>query len=252
MTESTALPADPLQQVRIVLIHSTHPGNIGAAARAMANMELGQLVLVKPRKYPHPEANDRAKGGLGVLANAQVVETLDEAIGDCKVVVGTSARARRVPSPVVNARQAAETLISGIGQGLAPVAVLFGREDRGLTNEELERCQWQLTITSSDEYSSLNLAMAVQLIGYELLMAAQAGLDDTADDETEWPSQADLQHWQQHLDQVLQGLDFYDEQNPGQVPLRMRKLFARLHPNRHELGMLRGFLSAIERYSRPE
>lgn len=250
MTAPVAEHATPLQCVRIVLIHTTHPGNIGATARAMANMGLEQLVLVCPKRFPDPEASFRAKGGLDILERVTLVETLGEAIDDCKVVVGTSARTRRVSSPVFNARKGAETLVSGIAEGLAPVAILFGREDRGLTNSELKRCQWQLSISSSDDYSSLNLAMAVQLVGYELLMAAQQGSAD-AGDNTEWPDQESLEHMHQHLQQVLDGLDFYDLKHPGQVPLRMRKLFARLHPDKLELGMLRGFLSAIERYNKP-
>ncbi|MBF2754390.1 MAG: RNA methyltransferase [Gammaproteobacteria bacterium AqS3] len=235
-----------LDQIRIVLVHTTHPGNIGAAARAMVNMGLGRLVLVAPKRFPDPEAGHRAKGGLSVLENARVVDTLDEAIADCTLVVGTSARTRKVDWPCLDARDSAVEMITAAAAGRTPAAVLFGREDRGLLNSELQRCHWQLNIPSNEDYSSLNLAMAVQLVAYEILCSARAQQGEMAEDTREWPSSAELEYMHEHLRQVLLDVEFYDPDNPGLVPVRVRKLFTQLSPDAHELGMLRGFLSAIQ------
>ena len=153
-----------LDNVRIVLVNTSHPGNIGAVARAMKNMCLSQLYLVAPRKFPHDEATWRAASAGDILDNAVVCETLDEAIADCHLVVGTSARERTVPWPLLNPRHCMEEVYREAGAGHR-VALMFGREDRGLTNEELQRCNLHVHIPSNPEYSSLNLGMAVVYLG---------------------------------------------------------------------------------------
>ena len=155
--------------IRIVLVNTSHPGNIGGAARALKNMGLSRLYLVAPKEFPADKAVWRAAGAQDVLENAVVVDTLDEAIGDCGLVVGTSARGRRIPWPIVNPRECGERTWSEAKQH--EVAVIFGREDRGLTNDELHKCNYHVHIPSNEEYSSLNLAAAVQVVAYEIRMA---------------------------------------------------------------------------------
>ena len=157
-----------LDNIRIVLVNTSHPGNIGGVARAMKNMGLSRLYLVAPRQYPDEQADWRAVSAIDVLESAVVTETLEEAIGDCQFVVGTSARNRRIPWPLQDPRQCAGRIAKASAQ--QQVAVLFGREDRGLTNDELKLCNLHLNIPTSEAYSSLNLAMAVQILTYELLI----------------------------------------------------------------------------------
>lgn len=169
---------NPLANVRVVLVHTTHPGNIGSVARAIKNMGMSQLYLVKPKNFPHERAGWRAASAGDILENAVVVETLDEAIADCGLVVGSSARGRKIPWPMVDPRSAAQRMLPELDQH--PVAMVFGREDRGLTNEELQRCNLHVNIPASEDYSSLNLGMAVQVVTYELRMAylARKGLEE--------------------------------------------------------------------------
>ena len=161
--------APVLDNIRIVLVHTTHPGNIGAVARAMKNMRLRKLDLVAPKQFPHAEATARASGADDLLAQARVHEDLDAALVDCRLVVGASARTRSVEWPVLDPRRCAAELSRAAADG--PVAVLFGRESSGLTNEELDRCRYLVQIPANPEYASLNLAMAVQILAYELMMA---------------------------------------------------------------------------------
>ena len=171
-----------LDNIRIVLVNTSHPGNIGGVARAMKNMGLSRLYLVQPRAFPHKEAEWRAASALDLLEQAVVTQTLDEAIGDCQFVVGTSARERRIPWPLLDPRMCAKRAAQ-----ISPreqVAVLFGREDRGLTNDELKVCNLHLNIPTSEDYSSLNLAMAVQIVCYEFrMLLAQGDLPATEDEQ---------------------------------------------------------------------
>ncbi|MFO8142096.1 MAG: TrmJ/YjtD family RNA methyltransferase, partial [Marinobacter sp.] len=176
-------PALPLEgtdtfndQIRIVLVETSHSGNIGAVARAMKNMGLGNLWLVNPASFPDETSYARAAGASDVLDRAQVVNSLDEALADCILVMGTSARGRKVPWPVVAPPQAAVTASEASQQG--PVAMVFGRENHGLSNEELQRCHYHIHIPSNPDYSSLNLSMAVQVISYELRMHFLRGLEE--------------------------------------------------------------------------
>ena len=159
-----------LQNIRVVLVNTSHPGNIGGVARAMKNMGLTRLVLVEPRVFPHHEADARASGANDLLENAQVVATLEDALVGCNLVLGTSARDRRIPWPLLDPRECGQKVVEEAGQG-AEIALVFGREDSGLTNDELQRCHFHVHIPSDPEFSSLNLGAAVQVLSYEIRMA---------------------------------------------------------------------------------
>ena len=164
--------AERQTKIRIVLVNTSHPGNIGGAARAMKNMGLAELYLVEPREYPAPRAVWRAAGASDVLANAKIVGSVDEAIKDCGLVIGTSARERRIPWPLINPRECGEKIWQEAKSH--QVALLFGREDRGLTNSELQKCHYHMHIPSNPDYSSLNIAASVQVLCYEIRMASLA------------------------------------------------------------------------------
>ena len=162
---------DRFQNIRVVLINTSHPGNIGAAARAMKTMCLKNLVLVDPKQFPHADASARASGADDILATAKVCSSLDEAIGDCSLVLGASARVRRLSWPMLDPRECAHVVMEATLEN--KIAILFGREHSGLTNEELSRCHYLVNIPSNSEYGSLNLAAAVQIISYELMCSSQ-------------------------------------------------------------------------------
>ncbi len=231
---------------RIVLVGTTHPGNIGAVARAMKNMALDCLCLVAPRHFPHAEATARASGADDLLANARVCATLDEAVADCALVIGASARPRAIACPRLTPRECAER-IAAAPPGVQ-AAVVFGREHSGLTNEELDRCQYQLHIPSNPAFPSLNLAAAAQIVAYELyaLRADPAAPVEAAGDQP--VSLEELERFYAHLEAVLVELDFLDPANPRHLMRRLRRLYNRLHPDRNEINILRGMLKAIEDY----
>lgn len=236
--------------IRIVLVNTTHPGNIGGVARAMKNMGISDLCLVKPRLFPHPEADARASGATDILEQARVVATLDEALADCGLVFGTSARERHIPWPLVNPRELAA--IAAPLEGKTRVAILFGREDRGLTNEELQRCHHHVHIPAVEHFSSLNIAAAVQVITYELRMAQVAAEQAKrpqwgTDWDIEFASQRELELMFEHLERTLVDIEFLDPDNPSQLMPRLRRLFQRAVPDRVEVNVLRGILTAIER-----
>lgn len=248
-----------LNSIRIVMIETTHPGNIGSAARAMKTMGLSDLRLVRPKAFPNVQATALASGAGDVLANAQVCDSLDEAIADAELVVATSARARRIPWPCISAYDLSKAVQKEPLE--RPIAILFGREDRGLTNDELQRCNLHVTIPSNEEYGVLNAAAAVQVICYELRMAAigeQLELGDTLSHrfaqplpELPWDqpaaTQQEQQHLQEHLERIMVKSGFLDPANPGQSVTRMRRLFRRARPDKLEASILRGLLAAIER-----
>lgn len=244
-----------LGDIRFVLVDTSHPGNIGASARALVTMGFDGLHLVKPYRYPAREAVFRAAGGAGALERAPVHAELAPAIDDCVLVCGLSARSRRVDHPVLTLRDAAPVVLDAAQQG--PVALLFGREARGLTNAELERCHYRIEIPGNPAYPILNLAMAVQLTAWELRQAAghageHAGESVIDPRQQAWDqppaSSADVEYLLDHLHRVLVGIDFIDADNPGQVPNRLRRLFQRLRLDRTEVGMLRGILTQIEQW----
>ncbi|MBJ7552837.1 RNA methyltransferase [Marinomonas spartinae] len=233
-------------KVRIVLVNTSHPGNIGGTARAMKNMGLADLYLVAPKHFPSDEAISRASGASDLLDNAVVVDTLEEAIADCQLVIGTSARERHIPWPLVDPRQAADLVFD---EGLE-TAFVFGREDRGLTNEELQRCHYHVHIPSVDTFSSLNLAAAVQVIVYELRMKSLLMKDEPVV-ASKWDLPAataeQIDFLLDHLETVLVKTEFLEPKMPGKVMTRFRRLFQRAQLDQQELGMLRGMLTAMEK-----
>ena len=233
--------------VRIVLVGTTHPGNIGAVARAMKNMGLGELVLVDPRYFPHPEATARASGADDVLDAAKVVDELAEAVADCVFVAGASARSRAIDWPCLDPRDCAAKLHEHSRSG--PVAAVFGPEKNGLSNEHLDLCDTLLTIPTDPAFSSLNLAMAVQVLTYELryLLADKPGDYEPG---IALATRGDLEHFYAHLETVLRDLHFLDPDNPRHLMRRLRRLFLRARPDRNELNILRGILAAVERAER--
>lgn len=244
------MTAPAFDNIRIVLVNTSHPGNIGGAARAMKNMGLRRLYLVAPKDFPAEKAAWRAAGALDVLESAVVVETLDEAIQDCGLVIGTSARGRRIPWPLVDPRACGERTWQEAQQH--QVALLFGREDRGLTNDELHKCQYHVHIPSNAEYSSLNLAAAVQVLSYEIRMAYLAQEQGTLLAPEPWdmpPAQSQaLERYYQHLEETLHTLGFLTPANPRQTMTRLRRLYNRVRPDEMELSILRGVLTATQNY----
>lgn len=236
------------ENIRIVLVNTSHPGNIGAVARAMKNMCLHELILVDPiAEFPSGKAWARASGAVDILDKAHRVATLDEAIGDCQWVVGASARMRAIPWPLLDARSCAEKLVSESASN--KVALVFGRENSGLTNEELEKCHLLVHIPSNPEYSSLNIAAAVQVLAYEIHVAQlQLAGKSRLTVENDYPrvTAQELEGLYQHLEQALAVIDFYDPDNPRQLMRRLRRLFNRAELDRMELNILRGILSAAE------
>jgi tRNA (cytidine32/uridine32-2'-O)-methyltransferase len=239
-----------LQSIRVVLVNTSHPGNIGGVARAMKNMGLSQLYLVSPQDYPSEKAQWRASNALDVLASAIVVDTLDEAIADCGLVIGTSARERRIPWPLVTPRECADR--SYQESQVHPVAIVFGREDRGLTNEELHKCNYHVHIPSNPEYSSLNLAAAVQVIAYEIRMSCLTQLEGKAIHFDDWdmpPAKNEaLEHYYAHLQKTLEKIGFLEADNPRQTMTRLRRLYSRVRLDEMELNILRGVLTAMQNF----
>ncbi|MCO1333817.1 tRNA (cytosine(32)/uridine(32)-2'-O)-methyltransferase TrmJ [Microbulbifer sp. OS29] len=243
-------PLSALNNVRVVLVNSAHPGNIGGAARALKNMGLSQLYLVAPREFPAANAVWRAAGASELLDSAIVVDTLEEAVADCGLVVATSARERRIPWPLLTPRQCGERAV--IEAITHPVALVFGREDRGLTNEELQACNYHVHIPANPEYSSLNLATAVQVLAYEVRMAALEAEKGEPVSYSDWdrpPAKVgDMELYFDHLQRALGELGFIDPDNPRQTMTRLRRLFSRVRPDDMELGILRGMLTAIQNH----
>ena len=234
-----------LQQVRIVLIGTTHPGNIGAAARALKTMGQTQLYLVDPKIYPSAEATARATGADDILANAIVCDDIKQAIKDCELVMATTARKRSLPWPVVTPRQCAEKVYES--QSIN-AAILFGRESSGLSNEELELSNMMLQIPANPEYSSLNLAAAVQIICYELKMQSYIVPEiEHRDNETELVTYEKMEMLYEHLADTMQQQGFLDINNPGRLMHRMRRLFNRARVEEAEWSILRGFLASIQK-----
>jgi tRNA (cytidine32/uridine32-2'-O)-methyltransferase len=234
-----------LANIRIILINTSHPGNIGSAARAMKTMGLGELYLVAPKAYPHPKAMELAAGAQDVLEQARVVSDLDAALVDCDLVVGTSARNRTIPWPMLTPREFAEK--ARMSTDKTKVAVMFGREQSGLTNEELHRCHFHLQIPSNPECSSLNLAAAVQVIAYELWQAYC--LPANAEEwDYPWAKAAEMESFYEHLQRVLVHLDFLKPEAPRQLMTRLRRLFNRARLDVMEMNILRGILAAVEKH----
>jgi TrmH family RNA methyltransferase len=233
-----------LENIHVVLSHTSHPGNIGAAARAMKTMTLSRLSLVKPQYFPHADATARASGADDVLAGARVFENIDSAIADCQLVIGASARIRSIPCPVVTPSECAQ-LAWQAGQS-GRVAILFGCEQSGLSNAEIDRCHQLVHIPGNPDYSSLNLAAAVQIICYEIYVASLGAELPGAQELHIAVSAGEMERLYEHLEQTLVELDFLDPDNPRQLMRRLRRLFNRAGPDENEVNILRGMLSAAQ------
>ena len=232
--------------VRIVLVETSHPGNIGAAARAMKTMGLDELVLVAPQDFPSADATARASGADDVLARTRVVDSLGDAIADCGFVAGASARLRRLSWPVVDPRAGAAALLRHAGE--TNVAMVFGPEHSGLTNEDLGRCNQVVHIPANPAYSSLNVAMAVQVICYELRMAAlerPVDAESAALRDSPPATAAELEGFYGHLESALSAAGFMKTDHSRQLRLRLRRIFQRSGLDRNEVNILRGVLTAL-------
>jgi len=260
-SESTTSPEKLFPNVRIVLVETTHPGNIGAAARAMKNMGVTRLYLVNPRMFPNEKAVWRSASAEDVVHQATVVQSLDDALQGCQLVIGTSARDRRIPWPMLEPRSCGEKVNAEQSSG-KEVAIVFGREAHGLKNEELQKCHFHVNIPTGEAYSSLNLGMAVQVITYEILQARlNHALHETPGekrDASPAPDQAwdmdyadseAVEHFFTHLEETLIEVGFHDPQNPRQLLTRLRRMFNRIRMDRMEVNILRGFLTAINKLS---
>ena len=249
-----------LSHVRIVMVNTTLPANIGSALRAMKTMGLCKLVLVSPKTYPHPDIDALAAGATDLIEQIEIVETLEDAIKDCHIVFGTSARSRTIPWPLLDARPAAQKSMKAVLQEQQEVAVIFGREDRGLTNEELALANFHVTIPVNTEYGVLNVAQAIQIICYEMRMAAtelmehqvddKATMKVTEDDAMEWDeplvTHEQMEQFYPHIQKMLEEIEFLDPKNPRLLPLRLRRLFGRIQLDRMEYHLLRGIFSRVQ------
>lgn len=236
---------DPFSNLRIVLSHTSHPGNIGAAARSMKTMGLSRLYLVAPRYFPDPAAAARASGAIDVLNGARVCATLDEALEGAALVAGLTARRRDVGPEDYALREAAAELATRARA--QPVALLFGNETSGLSNAELGKCQMRVSIPANPDYSSLNLGSAVQVAAYELrlaLLGNEAQPEEIAEDLA---TSEEMEGFYRHLEQTLYRTEFLDPRYPKKLMSRLRRLFARAHPRKDEANILRGILTAVDK-----
>lgn len=249
-----------LSHVRIVMVNTTLPANIGSALRAMKTMGLSKLVLVAPKTYPHPDIDALSAGATDLIEQIEIVETLADAIKDCHLVFGTSARSRTIPWPLLDARPAAEKSISAVVNDQQDVAVVFGREDRGLTNEELAMANYHVTIPVNTDYGVLNVAQAIQVICYEMRMATLAAVESGEDEAATMPvTDTESMQWDEplvtheqmeqfypHIEKMLAEIEFLDPKNPRLLPLRLRRLFGRIQLDRMEYHLLRGIFSRVQ------
>jgi tRNA/rRNA methyltransferase len=233
-----------LENVRVILSHTTHPGNIGAAARAMKTMGLRQLCLINPRHFPDPQADAMAAGADDLLRDAVVCPTLEQALQGCVFVAGMSARVRDISHEVLSPREAMPQVAQHAGQG--QVALLFGTEMSGLTNEELARCQLMVRIPVNPEFSSLNLAAAVQLVCYELRLAADLG--ESGAPELLPASAEHVDGFFRQLEHTLIEIGFLDSKHPDKLMRKLRRLYARARLEQEEINILRGILTETLEY----
>ncbi|MFG0772091.1 tRNA (cytosine(32)/uridine(32)-2'-O)-methyltransferase TrmJ [Vibrio plantisponsor] len=234
-----------LSNVKVVLVGTSHSGNIGSAARAMKVMGLSEMVLVDPQCEVDAQAVALAAGASEIALNARIVSSLEEAVEDCSLVVGSSARSRTLEWPMLDPRECGEKF--AVEGQKHPVALVFGRERTGLTNEELQTCHYHVCIPANPEYSSLNLAMAVQTLCYEIRVAHlnQVQSQYAPQAEEEYPRHKELEMFYEHLEKVMIETQFISEAQPGQVMNKLRRLFNRARPEAQELNILRGVLTAV-------
>jgi len=245
MTEAT--PDAIAERIRFVLVRTSHPGNIGAAARAIRTMGLRRLSLVAPHAFPHAEAVALASGANDVLENAPIAPDLPAAIADCQLVLGATARRRDVPMEEIDAREAAARALAAAREG-RQVALVFGNERTGLENDEINRCHAAVLIPSDPAFPSLNLGQAVQVLAYEVRMAVLAGASPLPEQKADPPaSSAELDAFFEHLERMLDAIDFHKGRSPRTIMLRLRRLYLRAQPDLRELRILHGILSDSER-----
>jgi len=236
-----------LNNIRIVMDQTYHPGNIGAAARAMKNMGLSSLYLINPRCFPDDEATSRAAGALDILEGATVVSSLDEAILDCSLVIGTSARSRSFPRPVLSAKDSAAQLVTEAENG--PVALLFGRERMGLESKQLERCHFHTEIPANPDYPILNVSSAIQILCYEIWQyenGEKLRVKDASEENILYPSLKETELFHEHLEETLRDTGFLNDIHQGEAMNRLIRLANRVRPEQKELRMLRGILNSIQ------
>lgn len=235
-----------LDRIKIVLVGTSHSGNIGSVARAMKTMGLRRLTLVQPQAEVDGHAYALAAGASELLSTAEQFDSLAPAVADCGLVVGASARSRTLSWPMLEPRACGELAIAEAAQH--EVALVFGRENNGLTNEELQLCNYHVCIPANPDYSSLNLAMAVQIVAYETRVAYLAGQHAGAGAaETQYPSSAQMENFYQHLEQTLDETGFIVRQHPGLVMTKLKRLFNRARPEEAEYNILRGILTSIQK-----
>ncbi len=234
-----------VDNIRVVMVEITHPGNIGAAARAMKAMGYKNLYLVKPKIYPNAEATARASGADDILTNAVVCNSLQEALQGCVTVIASSARPRAISSPVFTPREYASKLHEMVMLG--PVALVFGRESSGLSNEELEHCNVILQIPTNPDFSSLNVASAIQILCYEFIQGLQCLDTEKTDREKVQLATADeMEYFYDHLQQSMIDVNFLNPEQPRKLMRRLKSLFNRAHLDENEVSILRGFLAAVQ------
>ncbi|WP_416139561.1 RNA methyltransferase [Halomonas sp. HK25] len=238
-----------LDRIRIVLIGTSHPGNIGGTARAMHNMGLNDLTLVAPRcTAVTADSVSRASGADHLVNGARTVETLEQAVADCTLVVGASARSRTLPWPMITPRELGARLPAELTDREARVALVCGREDSGLTNAELQRCHAHVHIPTNPDFSSLNLAAAVQVLAYECRLAWLAGQEAPLEEPCQaLATHAELEHYFAHLERTLVAIGFHDPAMPRQLMARLRRFTLRARPERMELNILRGILTDTDK-----
>ena len=232
--------------IEFILIETSHPGNIGACARAIKNMGFAKLGLVNPKNFPCDEAYHRSKGAKDILDDANIYKSIDEALSEATLVLGTSARERSIPWPSSYTHLIDEDMSNDIKDKNNKICILFGREDSGLSNDELQKCHMHLRIPCSDEYSSLNISHAVQIISYEFrnLLMREESIEVKSD--VPLSTDADNEFLLEHLDKVLLDLNFYDQNSSRQVQARLKRLIKKARPDKLEVGILRGFLTKIQ------
>lgn len=237
-----------LQNIDIVLVETSHPGNIGATARAMKNMGLMNLILVNPKNYPNVEATQRASGADDVLQKACVTATLREAVEDATLVVGSSARFRRLAWPQWDAREAGVQMVEHSNQQKGRVALVFGRENNGLSNEEMELCHYLVQIPTNEEYSSLNLSQAVQVLSYEIRMASLSSspFDESQERDSPLATHEVVEQMFDHIHEVLGQLEFINQDHPVKLLRRIRRMFHKAQLEEKEVQIVRGIFAAVE------
>lgn len=235
-----------LEKIRIVLLETSHSGNIGATARAMKNMGFSELVLVSPKEFPSEQASAMAAGAEDILDQAKVVNTMDEAIADCQLIFGTSGRSRLINWPIVSVKESVPIIQNSLNKQ-TKVALIFGTERTGMTNEQLQKCHYHLYIPANPDYCSLNLAQAVQVICYELRSSIES-LALIEEENDPLASSHEMEQFYHHFEISLINIGFLDKDNPRMLMARLRRLFQRANPSQQELNILRGICNAIQKH----